>query len=333
VIAVVQSTSERGAGQRTQPWLEVEGLTVRLPQVHGDVSVVSKVSFRIGIGEHVGLVGESGCGKTLTALAIMGLLPRGVEATGSVRWRGSELLSMNARERRSLMGREIAMVYQDALLSLNPGMTVRAQIGQLLRLSNDTRTVPELLREVYLPDPEATARAYPFQLSGGQRQRVVIAMALARRPQLLIADEPTTALDETVQAQIIDLLRTRQGELGFSMLMLTHNIALVRQLCDRILVMYAGQLVEEGPPERLLAEPRHPYTKGLVDSVVSLEKQARPASSIAGVVPTPRHFPSGCRFVDRCERAGPECRAEAPELVDSGAARRLACFHPVGTGG
>jgi peptide/nickel transport system permease protein len=330
VTTAEQREVPRREPNRGAPLLEVEGLTLRIPHVYGSTEVVSNVGFTIAEGETVGLVGESGCGKTLTGLAIMGLLPREVEAAGSVRWRGRELLDLSAARRRELMGREIAMVYQDALLSLNPGMPVHAQVKQLLRREGaGRRTVTELLELVHLTDPDAIARAYPFQLSGGQRQRVLIAMALARRPQLLVADEPTTALDETVQAQIVDLLRSLQHDLAFSTVMITHNIALVGQFCERTLVMYAGQLVEEGPTAELIAAPKHPYTHGLVESIVSLERRARPATSVEGVVPSPHRFVPGCRFVDRCANAGPGCLETPPPLEAAGVGRRLACYYPV----
>jgi peptide/nickel transport system permease protein len=312
------------------PLLEADGLTLRIPGAHGDTAVVSGVSFSLGEGEIVGMVGESGCGKTLTGLALMGLLPDGVRAEGAVRWKGREVLGLSARERRALMGREIAMVYHDALQSLNPGMTVRAQLKQALRRMPDSggRTVNDLLELVQLPDPERIAGAYPFALSGGQRQRVLIALALTQRPQLLVADEPTTALDETVQAQIIDLLVSLQREFSFSTLLISHNIALVGRCCERMLVLYAGQLIEAGPTAGVIHSPLHPYSRALVEGIVSLERRDRPARSIPGSVPNPVHYGAGCRFVGRCERERDGCAEAPPRLEPAAGDWRVACYAP-----
>lgn len=310
--------------------LEVEDLTIRIPHAYGGTEVVSGVSFAVTEGENLGIVGESGCGKTLTGLAVMGLLPRKVEASGSVRWKGRELLDMPAAARRAVMGAEIGMVYQDPVLSLNPGMTVKAQLGQVMKLdgaADDARLRAQLER-VHLPNPSAIAAAYPHQLSGGQRQRVLIALALARNPALLIGDEPTTALDETVQAQIVELLQSLQAELSFTTLLITHNIALVRELCERIMVMYAGQLTETGPAGLITSRPRHPYTSGLLGSIVSLEARERPARSVDGVVPSPLEFSPGCRFVERCPNASHPCPETPPRLESIGPGHQLACYYP-----
>ena len=313
------------------PLLEVENLSIHIPHAYGNVAVVSGVSFSVVEGENLGIVGESGCGKTLTGLAVMGLLPKLVEPSGSIRWRGREVLTLPPTERRALMGREIGMVYQDPLMSLNPGMTIRAQLRQALRLDGDHRgsRMYELLELVHLPNPKAMVDAYPFQLSGGQRQRVLIALALARRPAILIGDEPTTALDETVQAQIVELLRMLQAELSFTTVLITHNLALVKELCERTMVMYAGQLVESGPTEELIHRPRHPYAAGLLGSIVSLETRERPARSIDGVVPSPLEFSPGCRFVERCPNAGRPCPQTPPPIESVGDRHELACYFPV----
>lgn len=310
--------------------LEVEDLTIRIRHAYGETQVVSGVGFSVAEGQNLGIVGESGCGKTLTGLAVMGLLPRKVEASGSVRWKGREILDLPAPARRRLMGAEIGMVYQDPLLSLNPGMKVKAQMAQVMRLDGDAsnRRIREQLERVHLPNPQAIAAAYPHQLSGGQRQRVLIALALARNPSLLIGDEPTTALDETVQAQIVELLRSLQQELSFTTLLITHNIALVRELCERTMVMYAGQLVETGPTALITQGPRHPYTAGLLGAIVSLEAGERPARSVDGVVPSPLEFPPGCRFAERCPNAAPPCPDTPPPLESAGADHELACYYP-----
>lgn len=310
--------------------LEVEDLTIRIRHAYGDTQVVSGVNFSVAEGQNLGIVGESGCGKTLTGLAVMGLLPRKVEASGSVRWKGREILDLPAPARRRLMGAEIGMVYQDPLLSLNPGMKVKTQMRQVMRLDGNAskRRIREQLERVHLPNPQAIASAYPHQLSGGQRQRVLIALALARNPSLLIGDEPTTALDETVQAQIVELLRTLQQELSFTTLLITHNIALVQELCERTMVMYAGQLVETGPTALITQAPRHPYTAGLLGAIVSLEARDRPARSVDGVVPSPLEFPPGCRFAERCPNAAPPCPDTPPPTESAGAGHELACYYP-----
>ena len=313
------------------PILEVENLSIHIRHAYGDTPVVSGLSFSVVEGENLGIVGESGCGKTLTGLAVIGLLPRLVEASGSIRWKGQDVLELSPAERRALMGREIGMVYQDPLMSLNPGMTVKAQMRQALRLDGDHKggRMYELLELVHLPNPRAIAAAYPFQLSGGQRQRVLIAMALARRPSILIGDEPTTALDETVQAQIVELLRSLQAELSFTTILITHNLALVKELCERTMVMYAGQLVEAAQTRELIRRPRHPYAAGLLGAIISLEGGERPALSIDGVVPSPLEFSPGCRFVERCANAGKPCGDIPPPLEPVGSRHDLACYFPV----
>ena len=316
------------------PLLSVNDLTIKIPGVYGDISIVSGIDLKIGDGEIVGLVGESGCGKSLTGLAIMGLLPRGVESTGEILWQEKSLLPMTPKERREMMGKDIAMVYQDPLLSLNPGMTIYQQLSQILKRSHDSSgiTPGDLLKMVHLTDSDAIVRAYPHQISGGQRQRVLIAMALSQKPKLLVADEPTTALDETVQAQIMDLLQKLQKEMGFSTLLISHNIALVDKFCQRTFVMYAGQAVEQGPTKSLIRSPRHPYTYGLAKSIVSLERKERPADSIDGVVPTPFKFVEGCRFSDRCPNVKEICISKIPVLHKGENNRRFACHFPIDEG-
>ncbi|GAA2335948.1 dipeptide/oligopeptide/nickel ABC transporter permease/ATP-binding protein [Dactylosporangium salmoneum] len=307
-----------------EPVLRVEGLAIGFPGRHADVDIVDGISFDVRPGEVLGLVGESGCGKSLTALTVMGLQPRGARVRGRVEFAGRDLLSLSARQRRRLLGHDMAMVYQDALSSLNPAMTIRAQLKQLVRRGG-RRGPAELLEMVGL-DPARTLSAYPHELSGGQRQRVLIAMALSRDPRLIVADEPTTALDVTVQAQVIELLLRLREELGFALILVSHDLALVSDVTDRIVVMYGGQIVESGVTSALIGAPAHHYTRGLLGSVLSLEAGAERLTQIRGVVPSPSGFPAGCRFADRCPMATEVCRDTAPDLI--GATHAVACHHP-----
>ncbi|MFE7406901.1 dipeptide/oligopeptide/nickel ABC transporter permease/ATP-binding protein [Isoptericola sp. NPDC057559] len=283
-----------------EPLLEVRHLSIRFPERHGDVAVVDDVSFAVRPGEVMGLVGESGCGKSITSLAIMGLLDPSAQISGEILYQGRDLLAMKDRERAALRGTDVAMIYQDALSSLNPSMLIRAQMKQLTRRGG-TRTAEELLELVGL-EPERTLRSYPHELSGGQRQRVLIAMALTRDPRLVIADEPTTALDVTVQAQVVELLDELRQKLGFAMVFVSHDLALVAQIVHRITVMYAGQVVEQAATRDLLLDPRHEYTRGLLGSVLSIESRATRLHQIPGTVPSPRDFPAGDRFAPRSSR-------------------------------
>lgn len=283
-------------GADRPPLLEVRNLSIGFPR-HGTVNVVDNVSFSVRPGETMALVGESGCGKSITALAIMGLLDPRARISGEILFEGQNLLTMGQRQRNALRGKGIAMIYQDALSSLNPAMLIRSQMGQLTSRGG-TRTANELLEMVGL-DPARTLNSYPHELSGGQRQRVLIAMALTRDPKLVIADEPTTALDVTVQKQVIELLNRLREELGFAMLFVSHDLALVAELSHRIAVMYAGQLVEQAPSRDILVQPIHEYTRGLLGAVLSIEAGASRLHQIPGIVPSPREFPPGDRFAPR----------------------------------
>ncbi|MYR00140.1 dipeptide/oligopeptide/nickel ABC transporter permease/ATP-binding protein [Streptomyces sp. SID6139] len=307
------------------PVLAVADLAIGFPGRHRGVDIVAGVGFEVHPGEVLGLVGESGCGKSLTALTVMGLQPPGARVRGRIRFRQRDLLAEPARARRKLLGHEMAMVYQDALSSLNPAMTVRAQLGQLVRRGG-RRSPAELLGLVGL-DPERTLRSYPHELSGGQRQRVLIAMALSRDPSLIIADEPTTALDVTVQAQVMELLLRLRAELGFALVLVSHDLALVADVTDRVVVMYGGQIVESAVTAELVAAPAHHYSRGLLGSVLSLESAAARLTQIRGVVPAPADFPPGCRFAGRCPRASEVCHAQAPVLTGP-ATHTVACHHP-----
>ncbi|GAA1803839.1 dipeptide/oligopeptide/nickel ABC transporter permease/ATP-binding protein [Actinomadura chokoriensis] len=310
-----------------EPLLRVEDLTIGFPGRYGDLNVVDRVSLDVRPGEVVGLVGESGCGKSLTSLAVMGLEPRGARIGGRLLFDGRDLRTMPARERRRLLGHDMAMIYQDALSSLNPAMTIRAQLRQLTRRGG-TRTPAELLDLVGL-DPDRTLRAYPHELSGGQRQRVLIAMALSRDPRLVVADEPTTALDVTVQAAVMRLLLRLRAELGFALILVSHDLALVADVTDRVVVMYGGQVAEAGVTPELVASSRHHYARGLLGAVLSLEAAEGRPVQIPGVVPSPARFPAGCRFADRCAAATDLCAATRPEASGDPHRHAFACHHPI----
>ena len=322
------------------PLLEVDGLVTYFYTRDGVVRAVDGVSFTVNPGETLAIVGESGCGKSVTALSILRLIPSppGKIVAGSIRWRGRDLLGLDESQMRDLRGNEISMVFQEPMTSLNPVLTVSRQIGETLRqhqgLSHEeaeARTV-ELLRLVRIPEPERRLRQYPHELSGGMRQRVMIAMALACRPKLLIADEPTTALDVTIQAQILDLMRDLKAEIGSAILLITHDLGVVAETAQRVVVMYAGRKVEEAPVEALFAKPRHPYTKGLLASVPLLGASLgspggrRRLAEIPGVVPSLREEIVGCAFAPRCSYATEHCRVQSPPLVLRAPGHGAACF-------
>lgn len=278
------------------PVIEVKDLCIQFPR-YGSVNVVDHLSFSVRPGETMGLVGESGCGKSITSLAIMGLLDPKAKISGQILFNGKDLVKLSPKEHNALRGHEIAMVYQDALSSLNPSMLIKAQMKQLTSRGG-TRSAEELLELVGL-DPKRTLESYPHELSGGQRQRVLIAMALTRDPKLIIADEPTTALDVTVQKQVIDLLNELREKLGFAMVFVSHDLALVAKVAHSITVMYAGQVVEQGSTKEILTNPHHEYTRGLLGSVTSIEAGAPRLHQVPGTVPSPSDFPKGDRFAPR----------------------------------
>src|SRR5690625_4434374 len=279
------------------PLLEVKNLSIAFPAAHGEVNIVDDVSFSVRPGETMGLVGESGCGKSITSLAVMGLLPPTARITGEILFDGRDVLKMSPEEHNALRGHDMSMVYQDALSSLNPSMLIRSQMAQLTKRGGK-RTSEELLELVGL-DPVRTLKSYPHELSGGQRQRVLIAMALTRNPRLVMADEPTTALDVTVQQQVVDLLNDLRSKLGFAMVFVSHDLALVAQLAHRITVMYAGQVVEQATTTELLTDPRHEYTQGLLGAVLSIEEGSGRLHQVRGTVPSPSEFVAGDRFAPR----------------------------------
>ena len=297
---------------------------------------VDGVSLEIGRGETVALVGESGCGKSVTALALARLAPSppAVIAGGSIRFEGQDVLAMSDADLRRLRGARIAYVFQEPGASLNPVFRVGWQIAEALRLhrqgTSDGEEVIRLLGLVGMSDPERARRAYPHELSGGMQQRVMIAMALACRPALLVADEPTTALDVTIQAQIMNLLVSLQNELGMAMLLITHNLGLAAGAAGRVYVMYAGRIVETGPTRQVLLNPRHPYTRGLLAAVPSLEGTAAGLKGIPGTVPAANRLPPGCRFHPRCQQCRDICREREPELVATGAGQSARCWLAAG---
>ena len=316
--------------------LEVDDLWIEFVTRRGVVPAVRGVSFSIQPGESLGLVGESGSGKTVIAQTIMGLLqPPGRVKRGAVRWQGQALGFGERFPRDNIRGRDIAMVFQDALAALNPLLPVGVQITEVLtrrfglsRKEALDRTV-ELLTLVGIPEPRERVRSYPHEFSGGMRQRAMIAIALACEPKLLIADEPTTALDVTIQAQIIYLLRDLRDRLGLSLLFITHDLGVIAALCDRLAVVYSGKIVETGTAEAVFAQPAHPYTAGLLRSSAALEDERDRLVGIDGTPPDLLNLPSGCAFAPRCNRAVAACSAAVPALTAIGAERRAACIRPL----
>ncbi len=314
--------------------LAVEGLTIGFKTERGEVPAVEEVSFSVETGEVLGIVGESGSGKSVTALSIMGLLPRPSArvAAGVIRFEGSDVTRLSEREMRRLRGPGIGMIFQEPMTSLNPIFSIGNQLTETLgaheRLSPRARRerAIALLAKVGIAAPERRLDDYPHQLSGGMRQRVMIAMALACNPKLLIADEPTTALDVTIQAQILELLLSLRDELGMAVIIITHNMGVVAETADRVLVMYAGKIVEEAPVDMLFERPAHPYTRGLLGSIPSLEDERARLVTIPGVLPNPAALPPGCRFAPRCAWRIPACNAAVPSLVAVGAGHAAACI-------
>lgn len=314
-----------------QPLLEIDKLTVQFRRDEGWSTAIEDVSLRVGQGECVGLVGESGSGKSVTALSVLRLHePRTSRLQGAIRYRGEEVLAMPYGKLRNLRGGEVAMVFQDPMSSLNPVLTIADQIGETLRLHENLsraearRRAIELLDMVRIPDAARRVDEYPHRLSGGMRQRVMIAIAMACKPKLLIADEPTTALDVTIQAQILELLRELQAELGMALLLITHDLGVIAEVAQRVVVMYAGQVIEEAPVERLFAHPLHPYSEGLLRAIPPLDQDVRRLAAIAGNIPDPGRMPPGCRYAPRCPLVLPSCVAAVPPLIafaDGGASR------------
>jgi oligopeptide transport system ATP-binding protein len=311
--------------------LDVEGLRVRLPTPTGFATVVEGVDYRVEPAQVFGIAGESGSGKTISMLALLGLLPPGSVIEGRASFGGTDLLRLRKRELRAVSGREIGMVFQDPMTSLHPMLSVGRQLTEHVRrhlgLSRDAaaRRAQELLEQVRIPDPANALRAYPHQFSGGMRQRIAIAIALACRPRLLIADEPTTALDVTVQAGILRLLDRLRHEEELSVILITHDLAVMSSLADRVSIFYAGRVVESGPRPEVLQHPRHPYTRALLDALPHPEAaRDTPLIAIKGTPPSPQQIPPGCPYHPRCAYAVDVCPAEDPPLAPVNG-RRLAC--------
>lgn len=321
-----------------EPLLEVTKLCVEFETRDGTAKVLDEVSLELRPGETLGIVGESGCGKSMTALSIMRLIPSppGEITAGQVHFSGTDLLSLDERRMRDIRGKDISMIFQEPMTSLNPVFTVGEQIAESLRLHENVsdkdaaNRAVDILKSVGIPEPEAMAVSYPHQLSGGMRQRVMIAIALACGPKVIIADEPTTALDVTVQAQIFDLLRDLNQHLRTAIILITHDMGAIAEMTDRVTVMYAGRVVEEGPVEAILETPRHPYTQGLIACVPQLDpnpgSERPPLEEIPGVVPPLTRLGSGCAFAPRCKHALARCYDERPERLPVASGHSAACW-------
>lgn len=320
----------------SSPELDIKNLEVSFSTAKGKLTAVNGISFHLNQGETLALVGESGCGKTVSALSILRLLPEPPAeiSSGEILFSGRNLLSLNAKALQDLRGRSISMIFQDPMTSLNPVLTIGEQMAEtLLRHTTMTRQEAlqksaDLLSRVELPSPEEKLKHYPHQLSGGMRQRVMIAMALACSPRVLIADEPTTALDVLIQAQILELLESLKKETGMSILIITHDLGVVAEIAQRVLIMYAGEIVESGPAHAILDNPLHPYTKGLIASVPklgSLKRKGARLEEISGNVPSLDQRPSGCAFHPRCTWAIEKCKTQKPQLRDADFQRQWSC--------
>jgi peptide/nickel transport system ATP-binding protein len=315
-----------------QKVLEVDELKVGIKDEGKKINIVNGVSFDLYKGETLGIVGESGCGKSMTSLSLMGLLPPGVEYLGGdVRLDRLHFKDFSKKDWRKIRGKRIAMIFQEPMSSLNPVHTIGNQIMEMV-LNHEPVTKKEararaleMLQLVGIPRPEQVLDEYPYQLSGGMRQRVMIAIALSCNPEILVADEPTTALDVTIQAQILELMKKLQDQMNMSIMLITHDLGVVAEMCDRVIVMYAGEVVEESLVVELFDNPKHPYTKGLLASLPDINEQKEYLSSIPGVVPAPGNMPAGCRFAERCPQAHERCK-ETPPLVVTESGSRVKCW-------
>jgi peptide/nickel transport system ATP-binding protein len=312
--------------------LELNDVSLELKRDGKYVRILDQISFQVNKGETVGIVGESGCGKSMTALSIMKLLPEKAKLNGSVKFNNEEVTKFSRREMEKVRGNKMSMIFQDPLTSLNPLHTVGRQIEETLvlhtKLTKDQRKerVIQLLKEVGLPRAEELAMEFPHQLSGGMRQRIMIAIAMACNPSLLVCDEPTTALDVTVQAQILELMNHLKKMNDMGIIMITHDLGVVAEVCDRVIVMYAGKIIEEADVKELFLNPKHPYTKGLLESIPKLGVRKEKLGSIPGMVPSPDKMPVGCRFYDRCSFAMDICKGAVPPIQSVGENHATACW-------
>ncbi|MEH7502700.1 ABC transporter ATP-binding protein [Neobacillus drentensis] len=313
--------------------LEVKNLKTTFSSRKSSFNAVDGISFQVGRGETLGIVGESGCGKSVTSLSIMGLVKSPGKVSGdTIDFNGVNLLDLSKKEMRNLRGSEMSMIFQEPMTSLNPVYSVGDQIGESLKIHRKLKrkerkeTVVDLLKQVGIPRADEIYHSYPHQLSGGMRQRVMIAMAMACDPKLIIADEPTTALDVTIQAQILELMKELQRKKGMSMILITHDLGVVSEVCDRLVVMYAGKIVETGPVKEVLSNPSHPYTKGLLASLPKKGQKAKRLNFIPGQVPAPLNWGKGCRFADRCPYVMSECHNSMPPLFEVNKMHESACW-------
>ncbi|MBX9703340.1 MAG: ABC transporter ATP-binding protein [Silvanigrellaceae bacterium] len=317
-----------------QTLLNVKNLVTQFNKGNKSLTAVDHFSFQLSKGKTLGIVGESGCGKSVTALSIMRLIqsPPGKIVSGEIFFEGKDLLKISEKEMRSIRGNRISMIFQEPMTSLNPVYTVGNQIAEVFRLhksasKKEARELTiEMLKQVNIPSPEKRVDDYPHQMSGGMRQRVMIAMALACKPALLIADEPTTALDVTIQAQILSLMNELQQTHNMSVILITHDLGVVAQTCDEVMVMYAGKIVEVASVRDLFENPKHPYTKGLLDSIPKISEKKSRLNTIPGMVPSLDELPKGCRFQERCPMVFDTCREVEPELFEINETRKSACF-------
>ncbi|MFK7825692.1 MAG: ABC transporter ATP-binding protein [Oligoflexales bacterium] len=318
----------------TASLLEVKDLVTSFKTDYGSLKAVDQISFNIKEKQTVAIVGESGCGKSVTALSILRLIesPPGYIESGKVFYKGQDLQSLSREDMRKIRGNEISMIFQEPMTSLNPVFTIGNQMNEVFKIHQKLNTKEateksiEMLKLVNIPAPEKRIKEYPHQLSGGMRQRIMISMALACEPHLLIADEPTTALDVTIQAQILSLMVNLQKDMGMAILMITHDMGVVAELCDYVFVMYAGQIIEKAPVKDIFQDPKHPYTEGLLNSIPKLGQHQSKLSTIKGMVPSLNALPQGCRFKDRCPKAMPECGKVNPKPIKIANEREVSCL-------
>ena len=318
-----------------EPLLEVQDLHTQFFTLNGVIRAVDGVSFELAPGETLGLVGESGCGKSVTALSVMRILPEpaGRITRGSILFRGQDLAALPEKEMEKIRGNKIAMVYQEPMTALNPAFTVGDQLGEVFRVHQGlgrreaVKKAAELLHQVGIPSPATRVKDYPHQLSGGMRQRAVIAMAIACNPEILIADEPVTALDVTIQAQILDLILNLRSRLGMSLILISHDLGVVANMVERVIVMYAGRIVETAGVEEIFRSPLHPYTRGLFQSIPRIGRRVETLPEIPGSVPNLLQLPKGCKFVNRCAEVVERCAQEEPSLFPAGKGHFSRCWH------